>query len=248
MGNIRVVVAGGTGRTGSEAVRHLVGQEDLEVVGVLARSNAGKSISVVVSGVSYDIPVFSNIAWLLEKTCPHVLVDFTSAEVGRKHFFECIRRKIHPVIGTTGFTTQELEEFRLVCKEENFGAAVIPNFSLGAMATQKAAGVVGTLFRDISILEMYPHSKKDAPSGTSASLRQYLKQVARPPAEIPIHSVRLNGLVSRQEVKFGSMGETVTIIHEVTERSCFGSGVGIAVRNIAKFTHLVSSLEELLCV
>ncbi|HHT72785.1 MAG TPA: 4-hydroxy-tetrahydrodipicolinate reductase [Firmicutes bacterium] len=244
MGQLRVAVAGGTGRTGREIVRYLNAEEGIAVVGVVARSLAGKSMSVVLPDLMRDIPIFHDFAELCAVNPPHILVDFTTPEVAKRHFYMCLERRIHPIIGTTGFSDVELTEFAEACLGARLGGAVIPNFSIGALALRKAVHVVAGLMGDVALLESYPRSKLDIPSGTSqrlaAMLNGYPGHLGK---EIPIHSVRLDGVLPQQEVRFGGEGEMIAISHLVSDRLCFGRGVVLAVKNISRFPMLVQDLD-----
>jgi len=244
MGHVRVAVAGGTGRTGREIVRYLSAEEGIEVVGVVARSLAGKSMSVVLPDLRRDIPIFHDFAQLCAVRPPHILVDFTTPAAAKAHFYMCLERRIHPIIGTTGFSEDDIAGFARACAAAQFGGAVISNFSIGALALRMAAHVVAGLMQDVALLESYPRSKLDIPSGTSQRLASMLN-AHRPnlPQEIPIHSVRLNGVLPQQEVRFGGEGETVAISHLVSDRRCFGRGVALAVKNIGRFSSLVQDLD-----
>lgn len=244
MGQMRVAVAGGTGRTGREIVRYLNAEEGIYVVGVVARSLAGKSMSVVLPDLAHHIPVYGDFAELCEIDPPHILVDFTTPEVARRHFYMCLERRIHPIIGTTGFSEADLAAFNRACVAAKFGGAVIPNFSIGALALRQAANVVATMMHDVTVLESYPRSKRDKPSGTSQQLAQVLSS-RRPDLQwdVPIHSVRLDGVLPQQEVRFGGEGETISISHVVSDRGCFGRGVVLAIKNIAQYPMLVQDLD-----
>lgn len=244
MGQWRVAVAGGTGRTGREIVRYLNAEEGIEVVGVVARSLAGQSMSVVLPGLKRHIPIYGDLAELLRIDPPHVLVDFTTPQAAKRHFFMCIERGINPIIGTTGFTDADIAEFAEACAEFKIGAAVIPNFSIGALALRLAAQVVAGMLDDVAVLETYPHSKRDLPSGTSQRLAALLATGGPDnPKAVPIHSVRLDGVLPQQEVRFGGQGEMVAISHLVSDRACFGRGVAMAVKKIAKFPTLIQDLD-----
>ncbi len=244
MGQWRVAVAGGTGRTGKEVVRYLNAEEGIEVVGVVARSLAGKSMSVVIPGLKRHIPIYGDLADLLKNDPPHVLVDFTTPHAAKRHFYMCLERGIHPVIGTTGFTDEDIAEFAQACAASKIGAAVIPNFSIGGLALRLAAQVVAGMLDDVAVLESYPHSKKDAPSGTSQRLAALLSPSGpKGPKQVPIHSVRLDGVMPQQEVRFGGQGEMIAISHVVSDRLCFGRGVALVIKKIANYPMLIQELD-----
>lgn len=242
----KIAIAGGTGKTGSAVAKYLATQPDMDIRGMISRHHAGKEIQQVLPGFKQDCSIYSTLSQLLAVDEIDVLVDFTTPEVARHHFYECISHNIHPIIGTTGFTASEITELARLCQEAELGAAIIPNFSLGAMATLQAAKQVSHLFNEVSLLETYPPSKKDKPSGTTKKLIAELKKADNfTEQDLDVHSVRLSGVVSHQELTFGGMGESLTISHRVVDRGCFAPGVCQAVRNIARFDHLITELIDL---
>lgn len=246
VGAIRVAVAGGTGQTGKEVVRYLSSVENIQLIGVVARTLAGKSMSVVLPELRHEVRIFPDLDELCAQSRPHILVDFTPYEAARRHFYKCLALRINPVIGSTGFSDADAADFARACSEAALGGALISNFSFGSLVVKQAAKLLAAVLPDTAIVETYPPSKPRRPSGTSVQLARSLHHLLPAAQNIPIHTIRVTGAVPHQEIRFGGLGETVTIAHEVTDRICFGPGVALAVKNIARFKSLVTELENLI--
>ena len=146
-------------------------------------------MSVVLPDLMRDIPIFHDFAELCAVNPPHILVDFTTPEVAKRHFYMCLERRIHPIIGTTGFSDVELTEFAEACLGARLGGAVIPNFSIGALALRKAVHVVAGLMGDVALLESYPRSKLTYRPAPPSGWRRCSTITPHLGKEIPIHSV-----------------------------------------------------------
>ncbi len=242
----RVIVAGGTGKTGQAVCRFLCKQAHVEVVGVLARKHVGTSIRQQIPDLEQDAPIYGSFEDAV--SCrPTVWVDFTPPEVARINFPYCVMKGIHPIIGTTGFESSDVEVFMRLCSDHELGGVLIPNFSLGALMLFQAARLAAQVFSDAVILDMYPPQKKEAPSGTTKHL---LAELQKLPLycnqEITTHSLRIDGAIPHQQIKFGGEGETVTMQHDVSDRMCFGAGVLKAIERVGTYKRLVTDLADLI--
>jgi 4-hydroxy-tetrahydrodipicolinate reductase len=147
------------------------------------------------------------------------------------------------VIGTTGFDPAELADLR------GAGANVFiaPNFAIGAVLMMQFARQAATHMRRAEIIELHHDRKLDKPSGTAARTAALMSEASPELGEVPIHSVRLPGLVAHQEVILGDVGQTLTIRHDSTDRTSFMPGVLLAVRRVGSLTDSpVVGLEQLL--
>ena len=207
---IRVAVAGAAGRMGATVCEAVTGAPDMELV---ARADPALGISLADALGS----------------APDVLVDFTVPDTALANAREALGAGVHVVIGTTGFDPAALEEFR--------GAPanlfVAPNFAIGAVLMMRFAAEAARHMRAAEIIELHHDRKLDRPSGTAARTAALMAQAAGSGAEIPIHSVRLPGLVAHQEVILGDVGQTLTIRHDSIDRESFMPGVLLAVRRVA---------------
>jgi 4-hydroxy-tetrahydrodipicolinate reductase len=166
---------------------------------------------------------------------PDVLVDFTIPETAGANAREAVAAGVHVVIGTTGF---ELDAVRGLTGANVF---IAPNFAIGAVLMMKFSAEAARHMAKAEIIELHHDRKLDAPSGTAALTAAMMG------GEVPIHSVRLPGLVAHQEVIFGDVGQTLTIRHDSTDRESFMPGVLLAVRKVGSLTNSpVVGLEHLL--
>jgi 4-hydroxy-tetrahydrodipicolinate reductase len=170
-----------------------------------------------------------------------VLVDFTTPDAALDNARQAVAAGVHVVIGTTGFDLAELHRL----KGANVFAA--PNFAIGAVLMMRFAAEAARHMTRAEIVELHHAAKLDKPSGTAARTAALMRDAAPAIGEVPIHSVRLPGLVAHQEVILGDVGQTLTIRHDSTERSSFIPGVLLAIRRVGELTESpVVGLERLL--
>ena len=195
-----------------------------------------------------------------------VVIDFTHPDVVMENLKFLIHNGIHVVVGTTGFTEQRLDQVRgWVADSPGTGVLIAPNFAIGAVLSMHFAQKAAPYFESVEVVELHHPQKADAPSGTATRTAQLIAQARKgmPPNPdatstglpgargadvdgIPVHSVRLTGLVAHQEVLFGTLGETMTIRHDSIDRTSFVPGVLLSVRQIAQHPGLTLGLEPLL--
>ena len=222
---IRVAVAGAAGRMGQAVCAAVQGAGDMELV---ARA---------------DPALGTSLAQALAAG-PQVLVDFTVPDTALANAREAVDAGVHVVIGTTGFQPGELEAFR----GGPANVFVAPNFAIGAVLMMKFAAEAARHMRAAEIIELHHDGKLDKPSGTAARTAALMEQSSgRPDFQVPIHSVRLPGLVAHQEVILGDVGQTLTIRHDSMHRESFMPGVLLAIRRVGGLDgSLVIGLEQLL--
>ncbi len=236
--DIRVAVSGAMGKMGQTVVRALREEPGMTLVAAVDPFHAGKP---VVAGL--DLKVRAKIEDALE-SAPDVLVDFTRPDVGGKNALKALGVSVRPVIGTTGLPEVEVAAIEEECQRRCLGAALISNFSLGLVALRRAAHQISALMPKAEILEMHHDQKIDAPSGTALDLSRALK--ADTGLVVPIHSVRLPGLLAHHEVIFGALGQTVSLRHDTLSRDAFVPGILVAIRRVMEVTGLKRDLDELL--
>ncbi|HTL24862.1 MAG TPA: 4-hydroxy-tetrahydrodipicolinate reductase [Mycobacteriales bacterium] len=239
----RVAVLGAKGRMGSEVVRAVSAAPDLEL------------------GPTYDV------GDALDLTGVDVAVDFTHPDGVMDNLKACIEAGVHAVVGTTGFDDQRLAQVQEWLSGTEVGVLVAPNFGIAAVLMMRFAAQAAPFFDSVEIVELHHPRKIDAPSGTATRTAE-LVAAARaaagcPPmpdatatglpgargadvAGIPVHGIRLAGLVAHQEVLLGTEGETLTIRHDSLHRSSFMPGVLLAVREVRRRPGLTVGLESLL--
>lgn len=244
---IKVAILGAKGRMGSESVKAISAADDLELVASL---DLGDSLD------------------LLKSSGAKVVLDFTHPDSVMKNLEYAINSGINVVVGTTGFDSKRIEEVKaLLAKNPQVGAIIAPNFGLGAVLMMQFAAKAATYFESVEIIELHHPEKADAPSGTAtrtaeliSDVRAKAKKRAMPDktssgldgargakvGDVPIHSVRLRGLVAHQEVLLGDQGETLSIRHDSIDRSGFMPGVLLAIRSVSTRPGLTFGLENLM--
>lgn len=254
--SIKVIIAGFNGKMGSTTLNMVKSEADLEVVALLDPKAVEKEIE--------DIPVFNSIEDLVGFDAD-VWVDFTNSAVAYEHTFFALTNGFCPVVGTTGYTSSQLEELYQLSKVKQVGGLIAPNFAIGALLLMEFAAKAAKYFPDLEIIELHHNQKKDAPSGTAMKTAEMITRSKADSTEyrvedeellagarganyngIHIHSVRLPGLVAHQEVIFGGPGEGFTIRHDSYNRDSFMQGVKIAIKEVIKKDQLVYGLENLL--
>jgi 4-hydroxy-tetrahydrodipicolinate reductase len=164
-----------------------------------------------------------------------VVVDFTTPDTALENALACVRAGVHVVVGTTGWDPEPLRA------ETGANVFVAPNFAIGAVLMMQFAVEASKHMAKAEIIELHHDRKVDAPSGTAARTAQLMD------GEVPIHSVRLPGLVAHQEVILGDVGQTLTIRHDSTDRTSFMPGVLLAIRGVGELPESpVIGLEHLL--
>jgi 4-hydroxy-tetrahydrodipicolinate reductase len=168
-------------------------------------------------------------------------VDFTRPDAARGNVEGCLDAGVPCVVGTTGVGPADLAAFDTLARERGIPCFVAPNFALGAVLMMRFAAAAGRHLPRAEIVELHDEAKVDAPSGTAQATAQAL------PGDVPIHSVRLPGLVAHQEVLFGGEGQLLTIRHDTYSREAFAPGVLLALERLPKLPVGVTvGLEALL--
>lgn len=227
---IRVAVAGALGRMGRVAVNAMQNAAGVLYAGGFARTRVP------------DERIFDDFHELLSVEKPDVLLDLTTQPSSFTISMEAVTHGVRPVIGATGWHQSEREALDAAARERDIGAIIVPNFSVGAMLMMRFAEEAAKLFPSIEIIELHHDQKKDAPSGTARLTAERITQAGGPDG-VPIHSVRLRGLLAHQEVLFGTDGEVLTIRHDSLSRDSFVPGMLAAVRAVMNVTGLQVGLD-----
>jgi 4-hydroxy-tetrahydrodipicolinate reductase len=201
---LRVGVAGAAGRVGATVCDAVEAADDMELCG-----RADPALGVALEEILGDCDV---------------VVDFTTPDTALANALACVRAGVHAVVGTTGWDPSPLREFGPHPPANVF---VAPNFAIGAVLMTRCAVEASKYMAKAEIIELHHDRKLDAPSGTAARTAELME------GEVPIHSVRLPGLVAHQEVILGDVGQTLTIRHDSMDRTSFMPGVLLAIRRVA---------------
>ncbi len=275
---IPVVVAGALGRMGAEVVKAVLAAPDTTLVGAID-TTAGKEgcdLGLELGLGELELAITADFEGSLCQASQAVrqagpgggavLVDFTHPSVVFEHTRAAIAYGVHPVIGTTGLSPQQLQDLASFAAKASIGAAVIPNFSVGMVLLQQAAAAAARFYDYAELTELHHNRKADAPSGTCIKTAELIEELGKSfnPAQVEehetlagcrggqresglrLHSIRLPGLVAHQEVMFGAAGETYTLRHDTIERSAYMPGVLLTLRRVRALQGLVYGLERLL--
>ncbi len=244
---IKVGVLGALGKVGAEVCRAVEAAPDTELV---VRIDADDALDDLVAAGA------------------EAVVDFTHPDVVMDHLRFCIEHGLHAVVGTTGFDEARLATVReWLTGSPATGVLVAPNFSIGAILMMRFAQVAAPFYESVEVVELHHPDKADAPSGTARRTAELIAAARRdagagpaPDAtssgldgargasvdDVPVHSVRLRGLVAHQEVLLGGLGETLTIRHDSLDRASFTPGVLAGLRAIGDHPGLTVGLEHFL--
>lgn len=266
MDTVKIIIAGPRGRMGREAVRLVHETNNFQLTAVIDSKFDGMMLNDLDGfQATENVPIYTDIEACLKNVEADVLIDLTTPEVGMHHARTALYFNVRPVVGTTGFTSEDLKELASICEQKELGCIIAPNFALGAVLMMKFSQMAAKYFNDVEIIELHHDQKLDAPSGTAVKTAEMIsavreqKQQGHPNEKetlagargadfngMHIHSVRLPGLVAHQQVLFGSEGQTLTIRHDSYNRTSFMSGVKIAVETVMKHNAFVYGLENIL--
>jgi len=257
---IKVGVFGAGGRMGMTVCQAVCDDPDLELVAAVDPFHVGIDIRQLgIRGAGVQV---ARTADALADAGADVAVDFTQLAAARANLRDLSEAGIHAVVGTSGFTSDDVGELAGWFTRSN--CIIAPNFAIGAVLMIRFAELAAPYFETAEIIELHHDQKVDAPSGTATATAERMAAasstwapdpttVSAPgargavgPADIPIHSVRLRGLVAHQEVLLGTTGQTLTLRHDSYDRSSFMPGVVLGVKGIADRPGLTLGLEALL--
>ena len=245
---LSVHVHGARGRMGQMVVAAVRADAELALAGATGRGD--------------------DLAAALDGARPDVLVEFTRAESAPEHMRLALERGIGVVSGTTGMSKEQLDALRGLAARSARGAVLAPNFAVGMVLMQRWAAAAARHFPDVEILELHHEQKRDAPSGTALATAERIAAArdaagtapaARPPEQIsapgarggdvagvPVHSVRLPGLLAHQEILFGGTGQILTLRHDAFDRRAYWPGIRLAIFAVVRRKGLLDSIEPLL--
>jgi 4-hydroxy-tetrahydrodipicolinate reductase len=246
----KIIVSGALGKMGSEAVKTFLTQKDrFEIIGGLVL-DMDMQTDIIQSHKENGIELVTNLQEFIHRKRPDIMVEFTTPASVFSNSRIALLNGVRPVIGATGLSQEDINELSKLSEKAGLGAIIAPNFSLGAVLMMRFAKEATKYFDKYEIIELHHDKKLDAPSGTAIKTASMMEDMAKAyplkQQEIPIHSVRLPGLVANQEVIFGAQGQTLTIKHETIDRSSFMPGIVLACEKVMKLNSLVYGLENII--
>lgn len=254
---INIIIAGPRGKMGTEAIRMIQQEPTFNLVACIDRKNNEEN--------SFDIPFFENPEECFKKIPADVFLDLTIPDVGFEHTKLALQHEVRTVIGTSGFTNEQIDELTSLASTNKVGCIIAPNFAIGAVLMMQFAKQAAKYFPDVEIIEKHHDQKLDAPSGSALKTVDLIREIRKPKQQghpdehetlpgsrggemdgIRIHSMRLPGLVAHQEIVFGGSGQILTIKHDSFNRESFMEGVKLAINHVMTLEELVYGLENIL--
>ena len=242
---ISVIINGANGRMGQQTVQAIINDNTFKLLATFDRED--------------------NLAQGIQQLHPDIVIDFTDAAAVYDNVLTIIKQGARPVIGTTGLVISQILELQQLARDHKCGGIIAPNFSIAAVLMMRFAREAAHYLSQVEIIEMHHDRKLDAPSGTAMKTAQMISEVLtnKEPTNseeqeilkgargaqynnIPIHAVRLPGLLAHQQVIFGSLGETLTIRHDTLSRECFMPGVLLSCKKVMTLDNLIYGLENIL--
>lgn len=259
---IRVGVFGAAGRMGAEVCRSVLADPALSLVAAVDPFHAGIDVR---QATGIDVPrlQMGGSAESMSTAAVDVAVDFTVHGAAMENLRWCAANGVHAVVGTTGFSADDLAELGEAFSRS--ACLIAPNFAIGAVLMMRFAEMAAPFFETAEIIEFHHDAKVDAPSGTAMATVQRMAAAkadwaADPttkhvlagarggegPAGIHVHAVRMRGMVAHQEVILGTTGQTLVIRHDTTDRTSFMPGVVLAIKRVSGLSGVVVGLDAVL--
>lgn len=259
---IRVALVGAAGKMGTEAVRALSSDDGFEIVAAVVREGHWRTLRSLCE-IAPEVPLEEDVEAAVERSRPDIVLDLSRAPAAVTVARAALTRGIPLLSGVTGIPAEDLETIKELAT--NAPAMVVPNFAIGAVLMMRFAELAARWIPDVEIIELHHEKKADAPSGTAmltAARVAAARSAARtaPPTsilkaegargadvgDVPVHSVRLPGLLAHQEVIFGAPGEVLTLRHDAADRSVYMPGVKLCLRRVRELSGLTIGMDALL--
>lgn len=260
----RIIMFGICGNMGTAISIELLKEKDMELVAGFDIKNVGKDIGEVLTGSKSGYMIYDSYDEI-KRMDPDIIIDFTVASSAKKNIVWAIDNSIDIIVGTTGFSSEDLQNFKEKADSSKSKVLIAPNFSIGAVLMIKISGMIAKYFDDCEIIELHHDKKKDAPSGTSISTAERISdskvfsdskfkegEIENIDGSrggfsngIHIHSIRLPGLLAHQNVIFGAKGQTLSLRHDSMDRLAFYQGIILAINNLDKLPNYTFGLDRL---
>jgi 4-hydroxy-tetrahydrodipicolinate reductase len=250
---------------GREVLRAVGSDPSFEVVAAIDRTEIGSNTRDVAGALGPDLILEEHLEAALDRSKPDVTIEFSHQSVALDHARAATDRGVSFVFGMTGISESNLDEMRVLCERSGTPGMYVPNFAIGAVLMMHFAELAAKWLPDAEVIEFHHDRKEDAPSGTAMLTAQKigLARIHAPTplpkpllkaegarggsvSAVPVHSVRLPGLLAHQEVIFGGPGETLTIRHDSLDRASFMQGVKLCARSVRNLHGLTIGLDKIL--
>lgn len=237
MNKLKISVIGCAGKMGQTVCRHILSSSDYQLAAGVDIARVGDDLGQIIGTGHLGIPISSNLQTTLSESKIDIAIDFTAPAAVVSNTAQCLQAKVPVIVGTTGLSSEDINKLELLSRKVDIPALIVPNFSLGAILMMEFCKKIVKYIPDVEIIEMHHPQKLDKPSGTALKTREgILKALGESDIDdmdlVPIHSVRLPGLLAHQEVIFGGVGQCLTIRHDSFQRESFMPGIDLALKQI----------------
>lgn len=261
---LKIAVVGALGQMGQTVCRAVLQEEGLDLVAAVDVRAAEATWNLSDLGLPSELIVSGELQSIIDAEAD-VTVDFTVAEAARVTLPWLAERGVHAVVGTTGFSEEDLASFTSAFESSEANCVIAPNFAISAVLMMRFAEIAAPFFDTAEIIEKHHDNKIDAPSGTAMRTVERMAAASsewgvdpteneilpgarggRGPADIRVHAVRMRGMVAHQDVILGAEGQTLTIGQDSYDRASFMPGVVLAIRSIGDHDGLTLGLDGLM--
>ena len=262
---IRVCVAGATGWTGSTVTRAILASSEFQLVGAIARRQAGRDIGEVLGRGRANVNIVASLEEALA-TSTDVLIDYTGPDVVKGHILAALDKGVRVVVGTSGLTASDYTDIEQRAKARKLGVIAAGNFSITAALAKHFSLIAAQYLPSWEIIDYANAAKIDAPSGTTRELAEELATISMNRLEVAleqthgakeargatiegtqVHSIRLPSYVIAFETIFGLPDERLSIRHDAgSGAQPYVSGTLLATRKVMEVSGLVRGLDRLL--
>lgn len=244
----KVAVIGCAGKMGQTVCRYLLSHGSYELAAGIDSTRCGDDLGNLLGLGNTGILVSTNLQSTLSESNIDIAIDFTTPDAVVANAAVCLQAKIPVLIGTTGINQEDQVKLDHLAQKMHTAVMIVPNFAIGAILMMDFAKKAAKYMKNVEIIELHHPQKLDKPSGTAIRTRQGILEELGVTDEssteqVPIHSVRLPGLVAHQEVIFGDIGQTLTIRHDSLNRDSFMPGISLALSQMHSFSGLKVGLE-----
>jgi len=248
MGKRRVCVIGCLGKMGQVVCRGLLANHDYELAAAIDITRIGDDIGQALNTSHLGVPISSNLQKTLGEMKIDAAIDFTTPAAVVSNVAQCLQESVPVLVGTTGISQEDSEKLHHLATNTNTPVLVVPNFAIGALLMMEFCKKAARYMPNMEIIELHHPQKIDKPSGTALITREtILKAMGKWNDEdtdlVPIHSVRLPGMVAHQEVIFGDVGQCLTIRHDSFQRDSFMPGIIIGLKQLFSVKGLKTGLD-----
>lgn len=262
---IKIALGGPRGKMGQAALQMIKDVNDFDLIACIDRYTDEKTKAEIEQVAGKEISLYDNASACFTSNEIDVYVDLTIPEAGYEYTKTALENSVYSVVGTSGFTDQQIDGLRKLAEDKKTGCIIAPNFALGSIVMMLFSKMAAKYFPDVEIIEKHHDNKVDAPSGTAVKTLEMIHEVrdekvqghpneyesmpgARGASDkgVHIHSMRLPGLVAHQEVVFGSTGQLLTLKHDVFDRQAYMDGLQFAIKEVLQQDKLIYGLEHVL--